>query len=73
MEAVTVKMWGSDVGFVISLSNVSPLQSFPLCLTITDLQQADRERLVSVNEGLSPRDRMHTTYTYRGAVLLTYQ
>lgn len=70
MEAVTVKkkkkMWESDVGFVISLSNISPLQSFPHCLTIMGLQQADRERLVTVNEGLSPRDRIHTTYTWRG-------
>lgn len=30
-----------NMGFVISLSNVTPIQSFPQCLTILDLQQAD--------------------------------
>lgn len=51
------KTWGSDVGFVSSLSNISPLQSFPQCLTIMVCSRQ------TVNEGLSPRDRIHTTYT----------
>lgn len=45
----------------------------PHCLTIVGLQQADRERLGGVNEGLSPRDRKHTTYTRRESMLLTHQ
>lgn len=66
-----MKTWGSNVGFVISLSNISALYS--LSLSVMDLQQADRERLVSVNEGLSPKDRIHTTYTWRGNMPLTHQ
>ena len=34
---------GSNVGFVIPPANTAPLQSLPQCLTILDLQQADRE------------------------------
>lgn len=41
MEAATVKMLGSNVGSVNSLASAASL--LPLCLTVVDLQQADRE------------------------------
>ena len=64
-------MWGSDVGFVIPLSNTAPIRS-PSSLfdnhgfySRQTERERERERLVAVNEGLSPRDRKHTTYTRR--------
>lgn len=42
---------------------ISPLQSF--ASVFHRFKAADSERLVRFNEGLSPRDRIHTTYTWR--------
>lgn len=56
----------------ISLSNIPSAFVFASVFEFTAVRQG--ERLVSVNEGLSPRHRIHsTTYTGGGSVQVTHQ